>query len=88
VALVTLLAYARSFDSAFQLDDNNHIVANPVLAHPTAAAILSFGCARVLPFATLVVNYHRSPSCRRSGSNTIGGVRTRARSTKAAGPAP
>ena len=32
ICAVTLLAYARSFDSPFQFDDYGHIVGNPVMA--------------------------------------------------------
>ena len=57
VCAVTLLAYARSFSSSFQLDDNSQIIANPVMARPSVQGILEFGGARVVPFVTLVLNY-------------------------------
>jgi hypothetical protein len=57
ICAVTLLAYARSFYSPFELDDYSAIVGAPAIQAGTIDAILSFGRARILPFATLVLNY-------------------------------
>jgi len=57
VAVITTLAYARSFASPFQFDDHGQIVGNPVLAEPSLDRLLAYARARLLPFATLALNY-------------------------------
>jgi hypothetical protein len=57
ICAVTLLAYARSFTSPFELDDYSAIVGAPAIQAGTLDAILSFGRARLVPFTTLVWNY-------------------------------
>jgi tetratricopeptide (TPR) repeat protein len=57
VCALTLVAYSRSFHAAFQFDDNNHVVHNPVFEDPTLESVLRFGRARLLPVATLFLNH-------------------------------
>lgn len=57
VCAVTLVAYARSFHSPFHLDDYSHIVGNPVMTAPSVEAFVQFGRARIVPFASLALNY-------------------------------
>jgi len=52
-----LLAYVRSFAVPFQFDDFDQIVSNPAMQAPTLAAVFAWGRARVIPFATLVLDY-------------------------------
>jgi hypothetical protein len=57
VSVLTLLAYARSFGSLFQFDDYNFIVGNEAIRVPSLDAFVHFGQSRLLPFATLALNY-------------------------------
>jgi hypothetical protein len=56
VCAVTLLAYIRSFASPFQLDDYSYIVGNRVLEAPSLEGVLGYGRARILAFATFLLN--------------------------------
>ena len=57
VAGLTLVAYARSFTSAFQFDDHSQILESPGVQELTLAAIVGWGRSRVIPYSTLVLNY-------------------------------
>src|SRR5262245_1446714 len=56
VCVVALLAYWPSFASPFQFDDYAYIVGNPVLADTSLQGVLGFGRARLLAFATILLN--------------------------------
>ena len=57
VCATALLAYARSFGTPFQFDDYNVVVGNAALRLSSRHAFLAFGRTRLVPFATLALNY-------------------------------
>jgi protein O-mannosyl-transferase len=57
IATTTLLAYSRSFTSPFQFDDANVVVNNPLLRSPFTQAFLFWARTRILPYATLSLNF-------------------------------
>ena len=57
VALITLLAYARSLTASFQFDDYTVLVAQEEGHLSTWADFVSFARARIVPFATFAANY-------------------------------
>src|SRR4029077_5138196 len=56
VSLAALIAYIPSFTAAFQFDDNSYIVGNEN-AFGSVAALVYFARSRIIPIATLAVNY-------------------------------
>ena len=56
VCAVALLAYLRSFESPFQLDDYAFIVGNRVLASPSIEGVVQYGRSRLLAVATFVLS--------------------------------
>jgi len=57
VGVAIVVAYARSFDVPFQFDDHDQIVNNPALRRRTAAELLSWGRARLIPYLTFALNF-------------------------------
>ena len=57
MALITLVAYARACDGPFQFDDHLVIRAHEEGYLSTVAGFVSFARTRLLPFATLGLNY-------------------------------
>lgn len=57
VLALTALAYARTFDVPFQFDDHEQILANPSIRQPSAAGLFGWARTRILPYATLALNY-------------------------------
>lgn len=57
VIAVTIVAYGRSFTAAFQFDDHGQILHARVLQDPTWGDFLLWGRTRIIPVATLALNY-------------------------------
>jgi tetratricopeptide (TPR) repeat protein len=57
ICALTLLAYGNSFQAAFQYDDYPHIIDNAAVKNPSIEAFAGFARTRILPFATLALNY-------------------------------
>lgn len=57
VALAILLAYGRSFAVPYQFDDIGQILENQALRQLNLEELLGWGRARLIPFATLALNF-------------------------------
>ena len=57
VVVVTCVAYARSFTVPFQFDDQPQIVENHAVYNPSLRSILYRARARIIPLASLALNY-------------------------------
>ena len=54
---VTFIAYARSFSVPFQFDDWSQIAENHAVYDPSLTSILYRARARIIPLASLALNY-------------------------------
>lgn len=57
VLALTAAAYARTLDVPFQFDDHAQILANPAIRGPSVQGLFDWARTRVIPYATLALNY-------------------------------